>query len=482
MEGFLKNKKYCYKLANSKLIRGKELVKFVEEFFGGHMPSKEEWHDFFVDLMKEYSKMGEDFIPPIDIIKFIKNEEFQSMADVPELAAACYLADYNKILISEETIEKIEQGIFAFFVAVNSLMHEYRHFYQFESEKNQENKELIDCMGKNYNEVIKSLKATCLINSQEIESVCTAIHKVTSKCGLVEQLFILDDEERQYVFTQIAYASYLNVPYEKDARQDATKKTDDFYRNVLDNVQDEKLKNKMEEDYRLYYKLSNFQDPRVEFGLNDLYKVFLSDLSKLNVKDLDKICVVLDKTGDQFLFARMLYMIYGLKSSYSQLELCLKCIAGECYNVFEWGMNLFDFGKEQIEACRNAIVLFSKDKPIKEEVLENLLSRGGFLEERDIKDMFFNFFGNKDYSQALMCFKQLNSTKLDNDFLNKIRLFIKNKILVLKYNVKYLCREDAYELRDFVSSLAKLCPSERDALYKYEQEISTLINEQNENC
>lgn len=445
----LKNKSnYRYKLANSKLIRWKNIVEFVQKYFGGHIPSLEEWKDFFVDMMKNYA-MGKE-IPLIEIEDLFKNARIEDSTDTPKSTLAAFDNKERKIMISQQTVASLSEKNYSFCMAVSTLMHEFRHFYQYEvNGKGSVYKNAF----QNIDEIMRGLNLPLISKRAGVEYLFNCIYLVNKDCDFVEEVLSKDKDERWDILHNVAFACYYNSPLERDARSSSSNMIDLIFDDIFNSV-DKKTRRFLEKDYKkMTQSLVNSQE-HIEIADSYYYK-FQSDLKKLTLNDLERIGRISEQSENTYkLFFGLINIIFG-ENKKNRLVECLKAITKSYPNVYRALFEISNFDREELNSIEKLVVTLSETGNLTVEIMEAILENSKLIKNSSLKEVVLNSLKNNKYDLAIMCYeKWIRNNLLDKDedpFIEKIVEILKGNLEKVRSG-----EEDAHiagEIENFIKLL-----------------------------
>ena len=386
--GKIKATEYRYTLANSSLTRSKELANFVIQYFGGHIPEPKEWQDFFVDLLREYTVSKK--IPEVKIIDIEKHDASIKDTDRPNNTLGSFVwgdDDEKGIFLSRKTVERLSNKNYSLINAVSTLMHEFRHFYQYEAQYEAGSKIYSKILGDSLHSVRRGVRMPLISTSDKILTICKMIHSVTSDCDFVERLLELNKEKQNIALYYIAYCSYYYAPHEKDARDFGGKMADLVFSDWFDMV-DEQTKSLLEADY---YGL-NESDEIVEtlHRATSCYNAFIKSVKTLPLQVFEEMGQKILKMNDydiNQLYFGFLNVVYGDDTLEEQLGEILECVTSSYPCLFENLFDVFDFDKKQLSLVKKLILASAENGDLTDEILIKLCGCDTLLSYKNIENL-----------------------------------------------------------------------------------------------
>lgn len=475
IQGILKSKQYRYRLANSSMIRAKELAIFVKFYFSGHVPSKKEWQDFFVDLLREYSLNGKT--PKVKIVDLEKFAPTSNNTDNPQLTLGGYIScDPEKgIYLSSKTIENLSNKNYSLMSAVSTLMHEFRHFYQYEAHSEIRRKTYRDILGDEFENINRGINMPLISRSEKIKEICQIIHLITDKCDFIERILNFDYDKQKVVLYYIAHCCYYYMPHERDARAFSEQMMDVVFADMWEELDDE-TKILIEKDY------SEMQDKSKEnIALNkatQYYIAFKKSIKNLSLKEMEMLGQnMIDKKDYCQLFLGLLNVVFGDDSKEEQYRLCTKSILYSCPCLFNNLFKIFKFDKKQLSVMRKIAMFHAEQGILSTEMIVELSTKEELFTRKNVQDLLLNSIRKDEFECALQLYdewmyREFTHTK-ESNFVDELLLTIEKKVdeilIAPNYEEKHLnmarilqiilqrVDEDGYVLSDDVKVSKILC-------------------------
>lgn len=456
----LKSTQYRYTLANSSLTRGKELASFVTEYFGGHMPDQKEWQDFFVDLIKEYAVSKK--VPKVRFINLAKHDASTKNTDSPNNTLGSFIwgsGDEKGIYLSKKTVERLSNRSYSLINAVSTLMHEFRHFYQFEAHYETGSKTYSKIIGESLHDVRRGMRMPLISTREKILTICKILHSVTNSCEFVEKLLELKGNKQKILLYYIAYCSYYYAPHEKDARDFGEKMADLIFADWFDMV-DENTKSLLEADY--YGLGESHENLETLHRATSCYKAFKKSVKALPLKDFEVMGQKIEGMQDydlNQLYLGFLNIIYGDDSVADQLEIILESITKSYPCVFENLIDVYDFDKKQLSFISKLVLAHAENGDLTDEILTKICGHENLISYKNVeKLLIFAIKNNKFrayedlYSEWL--FRSL-CQKDEDDFAGKLICTLEEKANnILASNPDEEDRENARHISMLLTHIA----------------------------
>lgn len=440
----------AYKFANEKIMRFNRELEFVREFLRGKSPTREEWKDFFMDLIRIYNlggrKLPEISIESPDGIDFTIDNSHNS--DV----YAWYENDTKKIVLNDAFVDLLSKRVASILDGIDTLMHEFRHFYQYEATYEQFGSEYKRIMGVDYIPTSRSLQVPSLSRSKIFETACNLIHSAVKENKYFAGLVSLEGDDKINTMNYMAFVCYYNLPHEVDARATADSLTDLIFDDFRENL-DEVLQLEFEKQYAKM--IRSYENKTAGSIHRKYYNAFEKEIKDLSVEDLGKIGENIKKDNGDLINIKAYQGILGIylkdKKTSERLEF-LESIVKTNYNtLFEYAFKIIDLTDEEKKEFKNDFLNLLKENKIKSGyIFSTILCKHDIFSSKETYEVFNSLLDSENYSFAQIAYSQLLLLGYDEkfDFNYKIikklksnakKVFLKQDIIEnLVKNAKYI--------------------------------------------
>lgn len=429
----------AYQEGNSKLVKGQNLLKFVQEYFDGRTPTMQEWEEFFVDILKCYST-GKESLPLVKIVDFLKEVDASSLTETPEDLLASFFWNERTIYMSQQLIAQITNRSYSILIGINSLFHEFRHFYQYSAELD-ENKELYqDILGKDYRNISRGVRMPVMGKREGVELICKLVHSATPKCKMIENILALDDRDRNSVYDLIAYGCYYYAPHEVDARGNADKRTEKLVKDLFYEG-DEKFQDTILVDYATYQ--NKYENDNVKDLTNKYFTQFKSELQSLSNHTIEQIgnsCRMFDNEQVEWLYLTFVDLILGEYSEQEQKDVAYNCLVFSYPELFETLLDACNFSQKTLNELEKYILKFSKNGLLSEQMISKIGELEYFNSIENLKTLLLESVRFGKYSGGISVFRELY--ELDYNFQSED--FIDDVASILKENALEVLSSQVY--------------------------------------
>lgn len=396
-----KNVQTC-KQANSKLIYAKKLSRFVRLYFNGKTPTKEEWNDFFTILLEAYS-VGKDTLPNIEIQDFSVNGIFDNVFDNIKNVQACFNSSKKQIIVSSKIIDMLNERTYSLLSCVDILMHEFRHFYQFQAAHVQFQGFYKKVFKENSSKLRRGLKVFTPSNTNQIKEMFDLIHEVTDKCSFIEESLSLNDEEKEKLFRDISFGCYYNVPHEIDARINGDHLQKAFYRDMLESLDDD-IQDLLIKDFCQSQDKKDNLDEYMK-DIDEKYAKLVETLKSLTIEQLNKICQNAEKTlSGVKIFWGLLGIITNNSTREERLNYLFKLIDTKHYVLCSKFYKVLDLDKEEKNIVGDYLLKKFKDGKKVDELNLMFCVNSDLISHKKLKIMITHAIENQDYISALLLY------------------------------------------------------------------------------
>lgn len=423
----LKSKSYVYRPANTKLSRGEKLVEFIKMYFNNHIPSQEEWHDFFVDLMKEYA-ISKD-VPKFEICNLPLNKTDEEIEMSQTIIHGEFDAKGNIIRLSKQRIEELEIKTYSFIRVVNTLMHEMRHFYQFKAR--------MEISGHVYQDMFENgsdfrgIKMCKIRDLSDIEVLFKLIHRATSNCTFVEEVLVKDETEQKEIWEDLSFGFYLNDPQEKDADLTGLMMAKKIYEELYEKL-DKKSRLKLREDYLDMLETLTSEE-HADKKPNRYFNRLKKDIKNLKIEELNKIGKIanVSNSPEYGLYLSLMDIMFVEDDLKTKLSLCSNAICNNCSNVLRGIFVDTDFEYKDYRQLEDIFLSQFKTDRVEDGLFFFAINQPKLIRDVTLKEMLVEELFKSEYLRAFCIYEvwMKRSYRFDEKpFINKI-------LEIVRYNL-----------------------------------------------